>query len=313
MDKSTLKSLSIDDFAASFGAGRDEVLLFCGQLFKKAEFKYKICSQETREKIFLDIIKKCDNKKFSVSGAHRKADWSRGWGEILQEFNISGQNLTSLIPKDIHGDRPLRYKGDYIVPDSNSFEHNFFLVFRNWLFKKYFKDYENIYEFGCGTGHNLALLATIFPDKKFFGMDWVPESQQILDALSKKYGWQIKGFRFDFFEPNYDLQILPSSLVYTSSALEQLGKNHNQFIDYLLVQKPALCVNVECIAEYYDENRLFDYVALKYHKTRDYLDGFLTYLLKLEKEKKIEIIATRRLGFGGLYHEGFSYAIWKPL
>ena len=207
----------------------------------------------------------------------------------------------------------MRLKGNYIISNSNSFEHDYSVIFRHWLFKKYFSAYERIYEFGCGTGHNLALLATIFPNKIFFGADWVTESQKILDAISKKYGWQIKGFQFNFFNPNYDIQILPNSLVYTSSALEQCGKDHNKFIDYLLSKKPNLCVNVECIAEYYDEDSLFDYVALKYHRARDYLDGFLTRLRTLEKNKKIEIIATKRLGFGSLYHEMFSYSIWRPL
>jgi SAM-dependent methyltransferase len=313
MSEMVFKSIGISDFAEAFGASEDEVSLLCGELIKTLDFRYKVCSQEVREKIFLDIIKKCENKEFSASGVHRKSDWSRGWGEILQEFHNSGRNLRSLIPKDIHGDRPLRYKGNYIISNSNSFEHDFSLVFRNWLFKKYFKDYENIYEFGCGTGHNLVLLATIFPDKKYFGLDWVPESQKILEAISESYRWQIRGFPFDFFEPNYELEILPNSLVYTSAALEQLGDRHSHFIDYLLAKKPSLCVNVECIAEYYDEDSLFDYVALKYHRTRNYLSGFLTYLQGLAKEGKIEIIATKRLGFGSLYHEVYSYVIWKVL
>jgi SAM-dependent methyltransferase len=313
MDEIFLKSLDIHDFEKAFGADKDEVSFLCGELIANMDFRYKVCPQKWREKIFLDIIKKCDNKKFSVSGPHRKCDWSKGWGEILQHFHSSDKDIKSLTPKDIHGDRPLRYNNNYIISNSNSFEHDFSTVFRNWLFKKYFRDYENIYEFGCGTGHNLALLATIFPDKRFFGMDWVPESQKIINAISEKYGWQIRGFRFDFFDPNYDLKILPNSLVYTSAALEQLGSNHTNFINFLLANRPSLCVNVECIAEHYCEDCLFDYVALKYHKTRNYLNGYLTRLRELEKEKVVKIITTKRLGFGSLYHEVFSYVVWKVI
>jgi len=67
------------------------------------------------------------------------------------------------------------------------------------------------------------------------------------------------------------------------------------------------------LAEYYDENKLFDYAALKYHRKRNYLDGFLTRLREMEREKAIEIVATRRTGFGSLYHEGYMYVIWKIL
>jgi len=307
------KTLGIEDFAYAFGVNEAEINLFCGELIKSLDFRYKNCLQETRESIFLDALKKCDNKQLSVSGRHRLSDWRRGWGEILQEFYNSNGDLQLLVPKDLHGNRPLRYKGNYIISFSNSFERDFALVFRHWLFKKYFKNYQNIYEFGCGTGQNLALIATIFPDKRLFGMDWVPESKELLNAIAIKYGWQMEGIQFDFFKPNYDLDILPDGLVYTSSALEQVGGDYNSFLNYLLAKKPRLCVNIECMSELYDENELHDYVALRYHKTRNYLDGFLTRLQELEKGRVIKIIATRRTGFGSLYHEGYMYVIWQIL
>lgn len=304
-------SLSIKDFAEAFGASEDEISLFCGDIIRAKDFKYRVCSQETRENIFLDATKKCANTELPVSGAHRKSDWSQGWGENLQDFVSSGEKLEALRPKYWHGDRPLRLGGKYIVANSDSFERDFGDVFRLWLFKKYFKDYDNIYDFGCGTGYDLAILAGIFPEKRLFGMDWVPESQRLLTGISDKYGWQIKGVHFDLLHPDYQLETLPNSLVYTSSSLEQLGKTHNSFIDYLLAKRPCLCVNMECLAEHYDENELFDYVALRYHKTRNYLHGFLTRLRELEKEERLKIIATRRTGFGSLYHEEYMYVIWQ--
>lgn len=305
------KALNTKDFAEAFGAAESEVLSFCGELIESLDFRYSVCTPEMRERIFLDVIRKCDNSELSASGPHRKDDWCRGWEASMHEFYSSGGDLKALIPKDWHGDRPLRYKGNYIIANSDSFEHDFSLVFRNWLYKKYFRDYKNIYEFGCGTGHNLAIMAKIFPNKHFFGMDWVPQSQEILSAVAEKYGWQIKGIQFDFFNPDYDLQILPNSLVYTSSALEQIGSDYGKYLDYLLAKRPEICINVECIEEYYDENKLYDYVALRYHRKRTYLHRFLTRLRELEKENYIKIIATKRTGFGSLYHEGYMYVIWK--
>ena len=307
------KSLNIIDFAVAFDTEDIEVARFCGDLIKKLDFSYYVCSQEERDRIYLDSIKKCDNAELSISGSHRKDDWRRGWGEILRDFRESNGELTSLVPKDWHGDRPLRYRGNYIVANSNTFERDFTLVFRYWLYNKYFRDFENIYEFGCGTGHNLAIIAELFPGKRLFGMDWVLESQELLRDIAAKYGWPIEGRQFDFFQPDYNLKILPNSLIYTSSALEQLGSDFEPFLEYLLVNKPSLCVNVECLNEYYDENILFDYVALRYHRTRKYLDGFLTKLQEMEREGKIKIISTRRTHFGSLYHEGLMYVIWKIL
>jgi len=311
--KKLFNSSNIKNFTSDFGADEAEVSRFCGELLKNLNFRYTVCSQKKREEIFLDAIKRCDNAQLSVSGVHRKTDWRRGWGEILQEFHNSGGDLKALAPKYWRPDQPLRYHGDYIVANSSTFERDFVDVFRYWLFQKHFGDYKNIYEFGCGTGYDLVLMAQLFPGKKLFGMDWVPESQELLAAIAAKYGWPITGSNFDFFHPNNKLKILPDSLVYTSSALEQLGSDYDGFLNYLMANKPALCVNVECMAEYYDENILYDYVALRYHKARNYLNGFLTRLRGMEKENKIRILAARRTGFGSLYHEGLMYVIWKIL
>ena len=314
MTDSGVKILTINDFAEAFGAEPAEILFYCGKLIKKSDFRYKICSQEERERLFFDILSRCDEKKFSLSGPHRKPDWIKGWKEILNDFYESGLDLKSLIPKDIHafGTRPLRYKGNYIIAESKTFELDFSLVFRHWLHSKFYKEFDTIYEFGCGTGRNLVQLQMLYPDKKYVGLDWVPESGEILTAIAKKYGWHMQGFLFDFFNPDYDIKILPNSLVYTAAALEQIGDAHDKFIDYLLTQKPQLCVNVECIPEYYEDN-LFDYVASTYHTSRNYLKGYLPRLLQLEQEKRVEIIAAKRLGFGSLYHEPYSYIIWKIL
>jgi hypothetical protein len=312
-NKAVFRSINANDFARAFGTTESEVTAFCGDLIQKLDFRYSICPQESREKIFLDVITRYDKGELSISGAHRKPDWEKGWKEILLKFQNSNYDLETLIPKDVHGDRPMRFNGEYIVSESGTFETDFTTVFRNWLYRKYFREYDNVFEFGCGTGHNLVLIARMFPDKRYSGMDWVAESQQILEAIAAKYGWQIKGFPFDFFHPDDNIKIPANSIVYTSAALEQLGSNHTAFVNYLLAKKPSLCVNVEPIAEYYDPDRLFDYVALKYHQRRNYLNGFLTHLQSLEKENKIKIIATKRLGFGSLYHEAYNYIVWEIL
>lgn len=306
-------SLSIKDFAETFGADEDEVSRFCGDLIKSRDFKYTICPPKTREAIFLEVIKKCDNSEFSISGEQRKSEWRRGWGENLEDLSNSGSELRALIPRYWRGGRPMRFKGNYILASSGSFERDFGDIFKSWLFGKYFGEYHNIYDFGCGTGYDLVFMAKMFPEKELFGMDWVPESQKLLAAVADKYRWKMKGESFDLFHPDYNLEILPDSVVYTSSSLEQLGSSSDEFTEYLLSKRPSLCVNVECLAEYYDADKLFDYVALKYHKSRNYLQGFLTRLKGLEKEGRVKIISNRRTGFGSLYHEAYMYVVWQVL
>ena len=45
----------------------------------------------------------------------------------------------------------------------------------------------------------------------------------------------------------------------------------------------------------------------------EYLFGFLPRLKNLAALRKIEIMEIRRLYFGSLYHEGYSYVAWRPL
>ncbi len=305
------RTLGIPDFAEAFGADAGEVSRHCGELIRGLNLDYRICSRESREQILLDAIRKCDRGELTVSGAHRKPDWRRGWAEILREFRDSGGNLSTLTPKDVHRDRPMRYHGEYIEADSSTFERDFTVVFRHWLYGAYFRPYGSIYEFGCGTGHNLALMAQLLRGKPLVGVDWVPESQTLLGEISARYGWPLGGRSFDLFEPDHNLKLPPGTVAYTSSALEQLGRGFGPFLDYLMAMRPALCVNVECILEYYDETKLFDYAAIRYHRARNYLDGFLTRLRELERERAIEIVATKRSGFGNLYHEGTMYVIWR--
>ena len=45
------------------------------------------------------------------------------------------------------------------------FELNFVKVYHRWFLENYFHPFDNIYEFGCGTGFNLVVASEIFPNK----------------------------------------------------------------------------------------------------------------------------------------------------
>jgi hypothetical protein len=96
-------SLRIGDFADAFGTDGRGRSAFCGELVETMDFGYRVCPQEMRESVFLDVLKKCDKGELSVSGKDRYADWCRGWGETLQEFYESGKDLKALTPKYVHG------------------------------------------------------------------------------------------------------------------------------------------------------------------------------------------------------------------
>ena len=47
---------------------------------------------------------------------------------------------------------------------------------RQWFIENYFKNTENVYEFGCGSSFNLLHVNRVFPEKKRFGSDFVQSS-----------------------------------------------------------------------------------------------------------------------------------------
>lgn len=311
-DGDKLHDLSIIDFADLFGATEEEIARFCGDQIANSDFRYRIIEGKEKEQLVLKFLKHIDSEKIIVTGQERLPAWEKGWSENLQEFIESGYDIDKLFPKYFKKNVPVRLNRNYVMPIHEDFVLNVTKLFRSCLYHRYFQEVENIYEFGCGSASNLAYLASIYPQKKLYGFDWAEPSQQIIRLLAQHYGWPIQGICFDFFHPDDTLNIRPNSAVFTFGALEQVGKNHEYFLEFLLRKSPELCVNVEGLSELYEQNYLLDYLALKYHKRRNYLDGFLTRLRELEEEEKIEIIKVHHQQFGNLFDDPHSYVIWKP-
>ncbi len=198
------------------------------------------------------------------------------------------------------------------MPSNPYFELDYRKVFSLWLFKKYLKEYNSIYEFGCGTGFNLVLLAKLYPQKKLHGLDFVPTSVHLVDEIRKTHGLNMTGHLFDMRVPGDKLEIEDNSAIFTVGAIEQLANDVEPFLEFLLDHPPKLCVHVEPIIELYNKDDLMDYLAVKFHRKRGYTDNYLTKLLELEVQGKIEILKVRRHFFGSLFMDGFSYIIWRP-
>jgi hypothetical protein len=169
-----------------------------------------------------------------------------------------------------------------------------------------------VYEFGCGTGYHLVALAQRFPDKKIKGLDWAEASRKSVNLLAEKYGLNLEGYVFDFYHPDEYLEIEENSAVITLAALEQVGDQYEKFLRFVLKKKPRLCINVECISELYDENNLIDYLAIRYHRKRRYLDRYLTRLQQLETQGLISIQKVKRTFLGDTCHEAYTILVWRP-
>lgn len=309
---SVLKVVTEKDFARSFGTDVEDILEKCADSIKNIDFSYSTISGHEYDILILNILKRIDEDKQIIGTPERHQIWDKGWEENLESFINSNYDLSELIPKFIRYGQQLRYNLRYVKSSNPKFELDYYSIFRQWLFKKYLHNYNNIYEFGCGTGFNLVALAQLYPEKTLYGLDFVSSSIDLVNKIAEHYKYNMKGYLFDMISPNLKFVLEENSAIFTIGSIEQLADEFENFVDYILKQPVSLCIHVEPIIELYDENNLIDYLAIKFQGKRGYTKGLLPYLQKLESNKIIDILKIKRLYFGNVMMEGYNYIIWRP-
>lgn len=307
-----MQEITLKDFIESFGALDENMPKECRELIGQKDFRYEVLQGAKKDAVLLEVIKKLESDAQIIGAQERQNVWNNGWNENLREFIDSGYDLQKLVPKFIRPNKIIRFKQNYISSANPNFELDYYSIFRKWLFLTYFKDFKNIYEFGCGTGFNLAVLAQMYPDKSLYGSDFVSSSVDLVNEISKAHNLRIKGFIFDIVNPDIKFKLNDQSVIFTIGVIEQLASKFESFLQYLLRNNPGLCVHVEPIIELYEEDDLIDYLAIKFHKKRGYTQGFLPRLREMEKNGEIEILKVKRLFFGSLFMEGYNLIIWRP-
>lgn len=267
---------------------------------------------DQQREIIKQLIRNKEDKVV-VGTDERSSVWENGWSENLCDLQRS-KSIESLMPKYFRRGQPFRLFQKFIHSDNYKLDYEFGRVLKSCLFEYYFKPFDNVYEFGCGTGFNLVEIAEMFPDKQLFGLDFTKASGEILKILNNDLGYNLTGSRFDFFKPDKTFHIKQNSAVYTAAALEQVGTRWDAFLEYLLSEHPALVLHLEPIEELYDtDDSVLDYLAMDFNKKRGYLSGYYTKLKELDAEGKIHIIDARRTFFGNWNDESYSLIVWKPL
>jgi hypothetical protein len=307
------RRLDDDDIASLFGTTVAKLRAAAGPQLDALNRGYAPIAGTARDQLLLGILTRIDSPALPEAGQHRAADWERGWQENLDDFVASGFSHRTLVPKYYKNNVPVRLSGDYVQPAQADFVYAFTDIFRAWLYREFLGDFNAVHEFGCGTGYNLVQLAGIYPEKSLVGYDWARPSQQLLTVVAEKVGLRVRGRHFDFFNPDPSIAFEPNSAVMTFGALEQAGANHGAYLEFLMARRPALCVDVIGIEELYDETDFSDYLALRYHRRRGYLSGYLTRLREFEAAGRIRILTTHHQRFGTLYDDPHSYVVWAPL
>jgi hypothetical protein len=270
---------------------------------------YDEMSKFERDEYLLSVIDVL-NKDITCSGEHRINEWENGWSENLQNFKKL-KDIKYLIPK-YHGKYNIaRWMGDVVTSEISDFDYKIHICMVDAILQHYLKDCKNIYEFGCGSAYHLIRLNNFNSDFILHGSDWAHTSQKIIKEINDILDININMFNFNFFNPDFNINLGENSGIYTIAALEQVGENFKAFVDYLLNKKPSICIHLEPIDELLDENKLIDKLSIMYFRKRNYLKGFLPYLEELEREDKIEIIKKQRIFTGSYFIEGHSLIVWR--
>jgi len=298
-----IKELTIEDFETVFGEQLSDNVK---AKISEYTLDYEEVKAADREKLIIKVLEHISSG-LKKAGKHRADEWISGWAENRDEVE------ESIIPKYFGKFPHVRWAGEFIEPKSENFEYNMARILQYWMFEKYLSDVDFIYEFGCGTGHNLFRARDINPKAQIWGLDWASSSQETINKINKVYNKDFLSKRFDFFEADKDFTLGDNSGVYTFAALEQIGPDHTNFIDYLIEQSPTICLHIEPIAELLDpENRLTDYLSVEYFKERNYLSNFYNHLKDLENDGRIDIIEAKRSNIGSFYVDGYSIVAWRP-
>ena len=286
-------------------------------IFKdKLKFRYL---SNTESNIVYKKIKDFLKKEVIKSGTKRKGVWELGWGENLKSFNLNGQ-IKNLIPNYYkRGPKVMRCRGKHIIPKNSMFEYKLTKIILKYIERKYLKDIKYIYEFGCGPGHNLINLAKISKSQRtFIGADWAKSSQKIIKLIEKrkkKLRLEKHNFisrRINMFSEINDFYIQKNSACLTFGSMEQLGKKFKNFFNFIIKKPFCVYINIEPINELYNRVKVFDDLSYRYHIKRGYLKGYLTFLKKKNRDKRIKILKIHKI-IGSEMDDGWTIVVWKKL
>ena len=300
-----MKTITVTDIEEIVGF---KVSDHCKNLIETFNLQYEIPTKEERDNIILDILNTL-NTPLETAGKHKLEKWEKGWFENF-ELLKQHKDVSSLVPKYFGKHKIARWKGDFIKCTTDYFDYKLHIIIVDAILNEHVgTKFTHLFEFGCGPAYHLLRFREFNQDINLVGLDWATSSQKIIQEISELgIAYKITGHNFDYFNPNYNIEIPDNTAIFTCASLEQVGENYKDFINYIIDKKPDLCINFEPLAEVLDKNSLIDNLSILYFEKRNYL----TYLKELETQGIIEIIKEQRLYGGSYFIEGYPIVIWKP-
>ncbi len=302
------------EIAKSFGEDPKKLHHSVIELVEKERLILNPLSSQERDLLLIEIINRIRGDKQVIAAADRTEAWEKGWSENLELFRQDPTSDAALVPKFVRPGLPIRWFKEYYRSESANFELSYINILRQYVITKYFLEVESLYEFGAGTGFNLLHAHKVFPDLDLYGTDFVQPAVDLINEIGVKRSVPLVGSLFNMLSPDSnDLELNPNSAVWTFGSLEQLGGKIKPMFDFLILNKPSICVHIEPVVEFYEEDSLPDYLAKWFQSKRGYTAGLVDLLKKSEEEGKIKILKSQRLNFGSIMMEGYNLLVWRSI
>ena len=304
--------LNIIDFEKFFKLKKNEILNLSPQF---DSLNYDVVKGEKKNRLINDIIKIIFiTKKFRVVNKNSVNVWNKGWREIYEK--IKNKKFTEdLLKPQYFSLHPIMRYNDMYIQSSKYFSYQMDQLIRKLVLYKFIKKTKKIIELGSGTGNNQLLINKIFPNIEQVASDWSDSSISINKLLAKKINKKIITVKFNMVDLRgwNKFDITKDTLLLTTHSLEQISDNSYGLLKKILNSKIRRIINIEPIIENYNQDNLLDFLAISFHKKKNYLVNWLTNLRKLEQEKKIRFIFNKRFKFGDKFHEAYSIIVWEKI
>lgn len=269
--------------------------------------------EEELEEVVLKIEKEIEGD-LTRSGPHRRNAWENGWAESLANFQHKSDEK-SLVPGYFENSNVIRLNDRLFRVASGQAEADLLAFLVDLVVEscRQLYGFDNIHEFGCGTGIHVRRMAHRYSVSTVTGYDWATASQQLLNAISETDGLaNLKARHFDFFNPDSSVEVGNRDVILTVAALEQTGSDFQPFLDTVLAKRPSLVIHIEPIEELLDTTSRLGQLSAEYFRKRNYLQGYFQALIEMQHEAKIRLLHSGRSGVGSFFIEGYSVVIWQP-
>lgn len=292
--------------------GEREIGPKASALLEISDFRYRPIGGERRDALVNAIKDRIAKDHQKIGAAGREQEWEDGWAAQLTECIERGFAEDSLIPKFIHAGRPMRILGEYAETINPNFEADWMRFLRCWFLETYFAGCDFIWEFGCGTGHNLLAAAQMYPGAHCVGLDFSRAAIHLVRQMADRHSVQIEAAQFDMRQPKECLGMPPDTGVLTFGAMEQLAGEVEPMLRFLLENKPQIVVNIEPCAGLYGESE-FDRIGHQFQSKRGYTDNLIPALRQMVNMREIDILKVLRTRIGSLFIEGYNVIVWRPI